>query len=260
MAIPSILCIAGHDPTGGAGLQADIEAVAAQGGHALGLVTALTAQDTDNVQYVYPTPRESMQQQADCLLADCAVSAIKIGLIGSPDQLPLLAGWIRTLGVPAVIDPVLRAGGGAALLDDRQAGLLLDVLLPLATVLVPNAAEVRRLGGDTDAETAALRLLHRTGVPHLLVTGGDEPGSAVCNRWYRPGADPVVFEWPRIPGRFHGAGCTLASALAARIALGEPMAQALARAQDYTNRALASAIAPGRGRAIPARWAASRAG
>lgn len=254
MQIPSVLCIAGHDPTGGAGIQADIEAVAAQGVHGLSLITALTAQDTDNVRHVHPTVPELLRQQGDCLLADCPVSAVKIGLIGDPAQLPLLAGWIRRLRVPTVIDPILRAGGGATLLDDQQASTLLDQLLPLATVLVPNAAEARRLAGDADLDVAATRLLRRTGVPHLLITGGDEPGARVSNRWYRPDAESVRFDWPRVPGRFHGAGCTLASALAARLALGEPMEEAIAAAQAYTHRALSAALAPGRGRWVPGRW------
>lgn len=256
MTCPNVLCVAGHDPTGGAGIHADIEAVAGQGAHALTLVTALTAQDTDNVRHVYPTGPELLQQQADCLLADCPVAAIKVGLVGAAAQLPLLAGWIRRLQVPTVIDPILRAGGGASLLDTRAATDLLQVLLPLATVLVPNAAEVRRLGGHEDLDAAAQWLLGHTGVPHLLVTGGDEPGNTVRNYWYRPDAKPVHFDWPRVPGRFHGAGCTLASALAARLALGESVEQALVSAQAYAHRALAAAITPGRGRAVPGRWQA----
>lgn len=253
MLLPNVLCIAGHDPTGGAGIHADIEAVAAQGAHALGLVTALTAQNTDNVQHIHPTSPDLLQRQAQCLLDDCPVAAIKVGLIGGPAQLPLLADWIRRLQVPTVMDPILRAGGGAALLDEHSASALLDVLLPLATVLVPNAAEVRRLGGHEDVDVAALRLLRRTGVPHLLVTGGDEPGDTVSNLWYRPNATPAAFTWPRVPGRFHGAGCTLASALAARLALGEPMEQALVNAQAYVHRALLAGHAPGRGRRVPGR-------
>ena len=249
----SVLCISGHDPTGGAGIHADIEAVAAQGSHALGLITALTTQDTQDVLHVHATPVDLLERQAACLLQDCPVAAVKVGLIGCATQLPLIAGWIQRLGVPTVIDPILRAGGGAALLGDQEASVLLDVLLPLATVLVPNAAEVRRLGGDADTERAAERLLRRTGVPHLLVTGGDEPGSTVINHWYRPGAMPLRFEWPRVPARFHGAGCTLAAALAGRLAQGDPVAEALANAQEYVVRTLNAATAPGRGRRVPRR-------
>lgn len=252
MAEPSVLVIAGHDPTGGAGIQADIEAVAAQGVHALSLVTCLTAQDTDNVRRVQPVAPSLLAEQAELLLADCPVAAVKIGLIGEVSQLPWLVDLLRRLAVPVVLDPILRAGGGAELVGRSLASGLREQLLPLTTVLLPNAAEARRLSGSENLDAAGAALL-ALGAANVLITGGDEPEAEAVNRWYRPGAAPAEFRWPRLPGRYHGAGCTLASALAARLALGEPLAQALEHAQTYTHRCLRAARAVGQGRLIPRR-------
>ena len=252
MRVPNVLCCSGHDPTGGAGIQADIEAVAAQGAHALTLVTALTVQDTCNVRQVDAVSPALLAQQVAVLLADCEIAAIKIGLLGAPAQLPVLADFIRRSQRPVVLDPILRAGGGAELVSSDFAVQMRKLLFPLCTVLTPNAAEARRWTGEDDLDAAGKALL-ADGVQHVLITGGDEPGAIASNRWYSAGVLVRVFEQPRLPGTFHGAGCTLAAALAARLGLGEPIEAALTNAQGYVHETLRQARPIGGGRWLPRR-------
>lgn len=256
---PIVLCLSGHDPSGGAGLHADIEAVAAQGAHALGVITALTCQDTRDVRRVKAVAPALIAEQLELLLADCRIDAIKIGLLGDADQVPAICSAIGRCAVPVVLDPVLRAGGGGTLAGAATVQALIERLLPLATVATPNAAEARRLApGAADTAACAEDLLRR-GCRNLLITGGDEPTPDVVNGWYRADAPPQLFRWPRLPGGFHGAGCTLAAALAARLALGENLATALQQAQAYVHGCLEQALRIGQGRAIPNR-VAGRAG
>lgn len=248
-----VLCISGHDPGGGAGLQADIEAVGAQGAHALGVITALTVQDSRNVRRVEPIPVGIFAEQLELLLADSEIAAIKLGLLGSPDQAAVIRDVIARCRVPVVLDPVLRAGGGGELAAEAAARAILEQLLPVATIATPNADEARRLTGTKTPADCAARLL-ASGCEQLLITGGDETTDEVENHWFHRSGESRVFRWPRLPRGFHGAGCTLASALAARLALGEPAPQALAHAQRYVQDALQRALQTGRGRAIPGRW------
>lgn len=250
---PRVLCLSGHDPGGGAGIHADIEAVAAQGAHALTVITALTIQDSRNVHRVQALAPAWLEEQIAVLEADGPIAAVKIGLIGDAAQVPLLAATVARLRCPCVLDPVLRAGGGTELADAALRAALLDTLLAHVTVLTPNAAEARRLVPEADDLPAAAASLLARGCAHVLITGGDEPGEHVTNIGYAHGAAPRRFEWPRLPETFHGAGCTLAAALAARLALGEPVGLALERAQAWTQATLAGARHVGQGRRIPNR-------
>lgn len=251
--LPAVLCLSGLDPSGGAGLQADIETVAALGGHALGLVTALTVQDSRNVASVHPVDSALLAAQLELLLADCKPGAVKLGLLGSVEQLPMILTAARTCGAPLVCDPVLRAGGGAILLGDEAAAALRRELLPAVTVLTPNAAEARALcPGARSLDDCGAALL-AGGCAHVLITGGDEPGAEVINTWYAPGHEPRRYAWPRLPETFHGAGCTLAAAIAVLLAQGLTMESALEQAQRWTQQSLERAFAVGRGRRIPGR-------
>ncbi|HSW12449.1 MAG TPA: hydroxymethylpyrimidine/phosphomethylpyrimidine kinase [Solimonas sp.] len=242
-----VLCLSGHDPTGGAGIHADIEAIGALGGHALSIITANTVQDSHNVSRVAAVAPILLAAQLEALIDDCRIGAIKIGLLGDAAQLDPILRAIERLRVPVVLDPVLRAGGGTALVRSELLLAMQERLLPRIDVLTPNAAEARVLGGVE-------RLLD-SGLKHLLVTGGDEPGDSVVNTWHRRGAAALVFEWPRLQQRFHGAGCTLASAIAALLAQGRPVEAALEEAQRYTHGTLERAWAVGSGRLIPGRLA-----
>jgi hydroxymethylpyrimidine/phosphomethylpyrimidine kinase len=249
---PTVLCLSGHDPGGGAGVQADIETAAALGGHAATLISAHTVQDTRDVRRVAPTDLALLREQADVLLADVEVRAIKVGLLGAPEQAAFAAGLARRLGCPLVLDPVLRAGGGSELASQALIEAIRRELLPCVEVLTPNAAEARRLAGLDDLAACGAALV-AAGARHVLITGGDEAGEAVVNRWHRHDGTPRAFSWPRLPGPFHGAGCTLATAIATLLARGRPVGEALADAQAWVHAALERAFAAGRGRPIPGR-------
>jgi hydroxymethylpyrimidine/phosphomethylpyrimidine kinase len=250
---PLVLCIAGHDPSGGAGIIADVQTVSALGCHPLSVITSLTVQDSRNVQAVEPVPAALIERQLKLLLDDSRIASIKIGLIGEPAQIPVIVKIIERAGVPVVLDPVLRAGGGGDLAGAAVMRALIDQLLPRVTVATPNAIEARRLAGSDDVETCAATLL-ALGCANLLITGGDEPTpSTVTNRWHSPQSPPMLWQWPRLPGGFHGAGCTLASAIAARLALGDPLELALENAQRWVHGALSGTYAIGQGRPIPNR-------
>ena len=250
---PLVLCIAGHDPSGGAGIIADVQAVSALGCHPLSLITSLTVQDSRNVREVEPVPAALIERQLDLLLADSRISAIKIGLIGEPAQVPVIIRAIRHCKVPVVLDPVLRAGGGGDLAGNAVMRALIEQLMPITTVSTPNAAEARRLAAADDLETCAATLL-ALGCQNLLITGGDEPTpGTVYNTLHRARALPKTWQWPRLPEGFHGSGCTLASVIAARLALGDELETALDEAQRWVHGALSRSYAIGQGRRIPNR-------
>ena len=253
--LPLVLCLSGHDPTGGAGLHADIEAIAACGGHALSIITAHTVQDTSDVLRVTPVAPLLIAQQIETLANDCEIAAIKIGLLGDAEQIPPLVQWIQRLQKPVVFDPVLRAGGGSNLASAALIAAVTEQLLPHITLLTPNAAEARRLAPKQDSLELSAQELMAIGCQNILITGGDEAGSSVINTWHRQGQPPKIFEWPRLPETFHGAGCTLAAACAAFLAQGLAMGDAIQRAQTYTQHTLHHALRIGHGRRIPGRRA-----
>ena len=253
--LPCILCIGGLDPTGGAGIQADIETVAALGGRALALVTALTVQDSMDISAVHPVSAQIFGAQMDRLLADIRPDAVKLGLLGAPDLVLAVHELLRDFAGPVVLDPVLAAGGGFDLDGDRLGRMLVEHLVPYSTLLTPNRAEARRLGAEQDAELAAQRLL-QYGAGAVLLTGADEAsGSRVTNRLFTPDRAPQAFDWPRLPHRYHGSGCTLASACATRLARGDELAEATRTAQQFTIDALSRADRPGGGQWLPRRLA-----
>lgn len=254
----NVLCLSGHDPSGGAGLHADIEAVAAQGAHAAGVLTCLTRQDTRDAYGVTPLDASEFAAQIEVLEADMAFAAFKVGLVGSASQVEVIAELAqRHPDVPLVVDPVLRAGGGATLAADPIARALERHLFEAALCLTPNAAEASLLcGGEDDLDTCGRRLSETAG--WVLITGGDLPGDEIVNHLYRDGEPVARHAAPRLPGRYHGSGCTLASALAARLALGDDLPAAAQAAQAYTRRCLEHAFAAGGGQLIPDRFHAFR--
>ncbi len=253
--VPCILCIGGHDPTGGAGIQADIETVSALGGRAMTLVTALTTQDSHDIvaiQAVDPAPFES---RLDCLTGDIRPDADKIGMIGSSALIAVMHGFLKDFDGPVVLDPVLAAGGGFDLDETGLREAITVQLLPLSMLTTPNHAEARRLTGRQEPEEAALALL-RSGAGAVLLTGADEAGEReVNNRLFTADRPPRTFRWPRLPHSYHGSGCTLAAACVTRLALGDDLETAVAAAQAYTWDTLARAERPGGGQWMPERRA-----
>jgi hydroxymethylpyrimidine/phosphomethylpyrimidine kinase len=255
---PCVLVFAGTDPSGGAGIQADIQAIAALGAHALSVVTALTIQDNDRVFAVHPVPVLLLQQQTQALLNKFEISAIKIGIVANLVNAEAIAAIIQKLkekqpDLPVVFDPVLASGHGDALAlgDALQA---LAPLIDIATLITPNLLEAAALsGGDRRADTQAETLMRR-GCRHVLIKGGHGPvDQKVINRWYGEG-ESRSWSWPRLAGSFHGSGCTLAAAIAALLAGGKNMEEAIDRAQTYSQKALESSYTIAAGQRIPNRF------
>ncbi|ATQ74357.1 hydroxymethylpyrimidine/phosphomethylpyrimidine kinase [Massilia violaceinigra] len=240
--MPTVLVFAGLDPSGGAGIAADLTAIAAQGAHALPVVTALTVQDHNRVHDVVPVDCALLTRQAQALIDTVEVKAVKLGIPGNRANAEAIAALVNQLrqrhpALPVVLDPVLASGHGDALARGDALAALMP-LLAVATLVVPNLREAEALG--------------QVACPHVLVTGGHGDGPDVVNRW-RGGNREHEWRWPRLPGEFHGSGCTLAAAIAARLALGESMFDALERGQSYTHQSLAQSFAIGAGQRIPQR-------
>lgn len=256
MTRPCVLVFAGSDPSGGAGVQADVQAVGAMGAHALAVITALTVQDNDRVYAVHPMSALWLQHQAQVLVDKIDIAAVKIGIVGNSENAKIIAGVIKALrarnpNLPVVLDPVLASGHGDALARENATQMLAP-LLPLATLLTPNLPEAAALSeGEAHTDGQVDALLQR-GCQHILLKGGHGVGEQVINRWYTAGASRV-WRFDRLPGAFHGSGCTLASAVAGALALGMPMEQALDSAQAFCQQALQESFAIADGQRIPFR-------
>jgi hydroxymethylpyrimidine/phosphomethylpyrimidine kinase len=255
---PVVLCLSGHDPSGGAGLQADIEALLAQGCHAAPTVTALTVQDTRNVSAFRVLDRDWVLAQAHAVIADLPIAAIKLGMLGSVEMVETARQIIQQLreqqpDLPVVCDPVLRAGGGGTLGGEDVAGAMRERLLPLATIATPNLPEARILANLPEGSADDCAAVLRSYCQHLLITGGHGDEQDIHNRLYSTDASQHDFTCVRLPGSYHGSGCTLASALAGRLAHDEGLVSAVRTALDYTWRTLRDAEQPGHGQYLPRR-------
>jgi hydroxymethylpyrimidine/phosphomethylpyrimidine kinase len=250
---PVVLCLSGHDPSGGAGLQADIEALMAQGCHAAPTVTALTVQNSIDVSNFRVLDDAWVKAQAHAVLADIAISGVKLGMLGSADMVQTILDILQPLQVPIVCDPVLRAGGGGALGRDEVGYAIRERLLPIAAIATPNLPEARILAElpDGSPEQCAEKL--RPYCQNLLITGGHGDEKLVHNRLYLRDGTSKTFTCERLPGHYHGSGCTLASALAGRLALGEDVLTAAENALAYTWKTLRDADRPGAGQYFPRR-------
>jgi len=250
---PIVLTLSGHDPTGGAGIQADIETAARLGCYPCSVITALTVQDTHNVRKVLPQKAEDFLEQARTVLEDLPVAAIKIGLLGSVDIAYAVHELLKIAGdIPVVLDPILAAGGGTNLAGGALIEALRQTLIPRATVLTPNSPEARKLTGMKDLDGCARDLLN-LGCPNILLTGTHEDDNEVINRLYRA-SGTKTYRWPRLAGSYHGSGCTLASAVAALLACGLDIEPAASKAQEFTWHALNYGFRLGGGQLLPNRF------
>ncbi|MDT8344158.1 MAG: bifunctional hydroxymethylpyrimidine kinase/phosphomethylpyrimidine kinase [Thermohalobaculum sp.] len=244
--IPNVLSIAGSDPSGGAGIQADIKAISANRGYAMAALTALTAQNTCGVSGVHLVPPDFVAAQIDAVFADIRVDAVKVGMIATAGIATAVADALARHAPPVVVlDPVMVAKGGASLLAADAVAAVRARLLPLATVVTPNLPELAALLGETEADTReamadqAARLLAR-GPRAVLAKGGHLPGAASPDALVTP-AGVVWLEGPRhATANTHGTGCTLSAALATLLARGLPPAEAARAAKDYVAGAIAA--------------------
>ena len=249
--IPRILVIAGSDSGGGAGIQADLKTAMALGAYASTAITALTAQDTRGVYAIHPIPTAFIAQQIAVALADPGADAIKTGMLGDTAVIEAVARALADARLPLVIDPVMVAKGGAVLLETSALSALKRDLLPLAALLTPNLPEAELLTGltipDLDAMHHAAEVLLTLGVPAVLLKGGHTSGGTVTDLLATEDGT-MVFTRPRLDTRHtHGTGCTLATAIACGLAAGMALPDAVERARNYVQAAIAAAPGIGAG-------------
>jgi hydroxymethylpyrimidine/phosphomethylpyrimidine kinase len=256
-----VLVFSATDPTSGAGLQADVLTLSALGCHPLTVITAVTAQDTTGVEGVMAIDSDWVIDQARLVLEDMPVAAFKIGFLGSVENIAAIAEVVSDYpDVPLVLDPVLASGRGDELATEDMIFALRELLLPQTTILTPNSAEARRLvqeegeeADDIPLQECAQRLLG-FGCEYVLITGTHENTPEVINTLYSGEGMVRSDVWERLAGTYHGSGCTLASAIAATLASGMEMSEAVREAQEYTWQTLSAAFRPGMGQYIPDRF------
>jgi len=268
---PIVLVFAGSDPSGGAGLQADLMTLASLGCHPLSVITALTIQDSARVEAIDAVDAAWVEDQARQVLEDMTVDAFKIGVIGSVENVQAIAEVVSDYpDIPLILDPVLAAGNGDDLASEELIAAIKELLIPQTTVLTPNSLEARRLVAahfeeDDPALELCAKALLEMGAEYVLLTGTHENTAQVINLLYGPVQGPEGTEstelglvrsdaWSRLPGSYHGSGCTLASAIAATLANGLDVPAAVREAQEYTWNTLKYAFRPGMGQYIPDRF------
>ena len=261
-----VLAFAASDPTSGAGIQADMLTLASLGCHPLSAITAITVQDTTGVHSVHPVSAELFELQARAVLEDMPVAAFKIGLLGSIEVVLAVAEIVADYPeIPLIFDPVLASGRGDELSNEEIISAMREMLLPQTTLLTPNAPEARRLAesdeddGEPSIAVCAQRLIEM-GAEYVLITGTHENTPQVVNILFGVEGEIRRDSWERLPGSYHGSGCTLASAIAGCIAGGASVEDAVRDAQDYTWQALASGFRAGMGQFIPDRFFWARGG
>ena len=249
--IPVALTIAGSDSGGGAGIQADLKTFSANGVYGMSAVTSVTAQNTLGVQAVHNLPPDAVAAQIDSVLSDIGAGAVKTGMLANAEIIAAVADALRGYrDIPLVVDPVMIAKSGDALLESDAVSTLIDRLAPLATVITPNLDEAKALTGieapDVEGMKAIARSLFEMGPRHVVVKGGHLEGPAVDVLY--DGADFETFEAERVDTRStHGTGCTFASAIAAGLAKGSGVSEAVGGAKTYLTGALRHAVPLGGG-------------
>ncbi len=241
-----LLTIAGSDSGGGAGVQADLKTFAALGCFGMTAITALTAQNTTGVRAIHAVPLAMLAAQIDAVVEDIGVDAVKIGMLHSAATIQTVAAALdRHQLRRVVLDPVMVATSGAALIDPSAIAALVRLMFPLALLVTPNLDEAallvdRPLHTEADMADAARQLL-AMGARAVLLKGGHLAGNTVADLLLQAGAPPLWLRAPRIDTpNTHGTGCTLSSAIAARLALGDDLAQAVHNARDFVRAALAA--------------------
>ena len=256
--IPVVMCFSGLDSTGGAGVQADIEAIASMGCHAAPVVTALTIQDTRQVISYTPVDTSILIAQARAVLEDIPVAAIKIGMLGDVAVIQAIHTLLTDYpDIPVVLDPVLAGGGGGELSNEPVIDAMTLLLLAQTTVLTPNSLEARALAPEADTLDACGQKLLDMGCEFVLLTGTHEEAEHVENRLFGNHRLLETFTWERLPHSYHGSGCTLAAAIAGLLAHGMEPFTAIHEAQEYTWEALRNGYRIGMGQLLPNRlfWA-----
>ncbi|WP_319411364.1 bifunctional hydroxymethylpyrimidine kinase/phosphomethylpyrimidine kinase [uncultured Cohaesibacter sp.] len=243
--IPNILSIAGSDPSGGAGIQADLKAISANGGYAMAVIAAMTAQNTQGVSGWVPTDPDFIIAQIEAILADIRVDAIKIGMLGTVKAVEAVGQALKDCAAPIVLDPVMVAKGGSRLLNEEAVEAVRDILVPMASLITPNLPEAADLlgtmeAGSRDDMLAQAEALIALGPKAIYLKGG-HLGSQDSPDLYLSATGQEWISAPRIETKnTHGTGCSLSSALATQLALSGDGLKAARQAKAYISRAIAA--------------------
>lgn len=241
----TVLCFSGLDPSGGAGLQADIEAIGQSGAHAAIACTALTIQNTQQVYGFEATSKQLLLAQANAVVGDLPIKCVKSGMLGTTDNIVGLAEFLsQHHDYQYVLDPVLVANSGGSLGDQATLVKAFTALIPLATIIIPNTVELRALTGENDLKLAVQKLFDM-GAKAILVKGGHEDtGGYIYNQLYVQGQLVNETKINRLEGQYHGSGCSLASFIAGRLAQGDDIKQAVIHAEQWLYDVLKNAETP----------------
>jgi hydroxymethylpyrimidine/phosphomethylpyrimidine kinase len=258
--LPKVMTFSATDPTGGAGLQADILTISSLGCHPVSIATGFTVQDTIGVNKLIPIDSELVNDQARFILEDMEVDIFKLGLLGSKENITTIAEIISDYpDIPLIIDPVLASGRGDEFTDIEARNMMMELLFPESLLITPNSLEARQLtcneeeNSDLAIEVCADRF-KEMGCENILITGTHENTENVINTLYNSSNQTIPYHWDRLPGSYHGSGCTLAAAISAYYALGLSIDEAVEEAQHFTWQTLKNGFKPGMGQLIPNRF------
>jgi hydroxymethylpyrimidine/phosphomethylpyrimidine kinase len=256
--VPAVMVFAGTDPSGGAGMQADIETLVSMGCHATPIVTAVTVQDTVDAYRFEALEPTLVIEQARAILEDIPIKAVKIGMLGSVEIVEVIHTLLMDYpNLPVVLDPVIAAGGGGMLADDEIQDAMVNLLFPLATFVTPNSQEARAFAPEADNLEACAHEILEHGCEYVLITGTHENTPTVINSLFSERGLVESYQWERLTTSYHGSGCTLAVAIAGLLSQGLDPLSAVREAQEYTWEALKNGYRVGMGQHIPNRlfWA-----
>jgi len=252
---PVVLCFSGADPTGGAGIQADIETLCSHGCVAASVITAATVQDTVDVISFAPMPADLIIEQARAVLEDMPVAAIKIGMVGSAETAMAIHSILTDYpNIPVIFDPVLSTETDGALSTEDLVDTVRTLLLPLTKILTPNIHEIHALAPGSDTPSAAAMGLLESEVEYILLTGTHGKTADVVHTLFSNNRELVTFHNERLPHKYHGSGCTLAASIAAQMALGQDVLGAVRQGLEYTHKTLVNANRIGMGQHHPNRF------
>ena len=244
------------DSTGGAGLTADAVTLFALGCHPLSIATGLTIQNTSTFENLQTLPPDFVEKSARLVLEESQVSAFKIGVVGSDKNAAIIANILEDYtDIPVVFDPVLKASSGGELADQNFIAAARQYLIPKASVITPNLAELKALCPELNnaSPQECAEFLFAQGAQEILATGGDADSAAIQNLWFSQNGKENFLS-PRLIGAFHGSGCTLSSAIAAFLARGESLDSAIPNALEWTWQSLENAFQSGKAQKTPQRF------
>ena len=257
---PKVMTFSATDPTGGAGLQADVLTISSLRCHPVSIATGFTVQDTNGVKKLIPIDSELVNDQARLILADTKVEIFKLGLLSSKENIVTIAEIISDYpDIPLVIDPVLASGRGDEFSDIEARQLMMELLFPKSLLITPNSLEARRFSTNKEeiSDVSIQECVDRfkeIGCENILITGTHENTKNVINTLYSSSNLIIPYYWDRLPGNYHGSGCTLTAAICAYYALGLSIGEAIEEAQNFTWQTLRSGFKIGTGQLIPNRF------